>query len=66
MDMDMDMDMDMELNKINHLKLIFNYDMSSIFKKIYNFLFDKKILIESIKIVIMITTLIFLISSILN
>ncbi len=27
-DMDMDMDMDMELNKINHLKLIFNYDMS--------------------------------------
>ena len=62
----MDMDMDMELNKINHLKLIFNYDMSSIFKKIYNFLFDKNILIESIKIVIMITTLIFLISSILN
>ncbi len=66
MDMYMDMDMDMELNKINHLKLIFNYDMSSIFKKIYNFLFDKNILIESIKIVIMITTLIFLISSILN
>jgi len=66
MDMDMDMDMDMELNKINHLKLIFNYYMSSIFKKIYNFLFYKNILIESIKIVIMITTLIFLISSILN
>ena len=62
----MDMDMDMELNKINLSKLIFNYDMSSIFKKIYNFLFYKNILIESIKIIIMITTLIFLISSILN
>ena len=31
MDMDMDMDMDMELNKIDLLKLIFNYAMSSIF-----------------------------------
>ena len=65
MDMDMDMDMDMELNKINLSKFIFNYDMSSIFKKIYNFLFDDQYL-TSIKIVIMITTLIFLISSILN
>ena len=61
MDMDMDMDMDMELNKINLWNLIFNYDMSSIFKKIYNLLFDKIILIESIKLVIMTTTLIFLI-----
>jgi len=59
--MDMDMDMDMELNKINLWNLIFNYDMSSIFKKIYNLLFDKIILIESIKLVIMTTTLIFLI-----
>ena len=61
MDMDMDMDMDMELNKINLWNLIFNYDMSSVFKKIYNLLFDKIILIESIKLVIMTTTLIFLI-----
>ena len=57
----MDMDMDMELNKINLWNLIFNYDMSSVFKKIYNLLFDKIILIESIKLVIMTTTLIFLI-----
>ena len=35
--------------------------MSSVFKKIYNLLFDKIILIESIKLVIMTTTLIFLI-----